>query len=94
MATTNTRKQAGRTSPAPADKRTAPTVGSNTTELDVSLPKQVINWFRVKPHERYPLAAMTGVYGAGTALHAIHASPNGVGASRRPCAACRRRTGR
>lgn len=81
MATTNTRKQAGRTSPAHADKRTAPTVGKNTTtELDVTLPRQVINWFRVKPHERYPLAAMGGVYGTGTALHAIHASPNGVAA--------------
>jgi hypothetical protein len=80
MATTNTRKQAGRTSPAPADKRTAPTVGKNTTELDVPLPRQVINWFRAAPHERLPLAAMGGVYGTGTALHAIHASPNGVGA--------------
>ena len=80
MANTKTRKQqARRTGPATADKRTAPTVGKNTsTELDITLPKQAVNWFRAKPHERYPLLAMTGVYGGGTALYAIHASPNGV----------------
>ena len=83
MANTKTRKQqAGRTGPATADKRTAPTVGKNTsTELDVTLPKQVVNWFRAKPHERYPLTAMGGIYGMGTALHAIHAEPNYVGAA-------------
>jgi hypothetical protein len=83
MANTKTRKQqAGRTGQATADKRTAPTVGKNTTtDLDVTLPKQVINWFRAAPHERYPLAAMGGIYGMGTALNAIHASPNGVAAA-------------
>jgi hypothetical protein len=82
MAQTKTRKtSAGRTNTA-ADKRTAPTVGKNTkTELDVTLPKQVINWFRAAPHERYPLAAMAGVYGGGTALNAIHASHEGIGAA-------------
>jgi hypothetical protein len=82
MANTKTRKKAGRATPAAADKRTAPTVGKNTkTELDVTLPKQVAAWFRAKPHERYPLTAMAGIYGMGTALNAIHASPNYVGAA-------------
>jgi hypothetical protein len=82
MATTKTRKKAGRATPATADKRTAPTVGNTTTtELDVTLPMQVINWFRAKPAERYPIAAMAGTYTAGTALNAVHASPNGVAAA-------------
>lgn len=82
MANTKTRKKAGRATPAAADKRTAPTVGKNTkTELDVTLPKQVAAWFRAKPHERYPLTAMAGIYGMGTALNAIHASPNYIGAA-------------
>jgi hypothetical protein len=78
---TKTRKTPAGTNTA-AKQRTAPTVGKNqTAELDVTLPKQVINWFRAAPHERYPLAAMVGVYGGGTALNAIHASPNGIGAA-------------
>src|SRR5262245_44045648 len=77
------KKQAGRTSPAAA-KRTAPTVGKHAKKPDTlwgaigNAAQNTNDWFRRRPHERYPLLVIGGTYGTGLALHAIHASPNGV----------------
>jgi hypothetical protein len=74
---TKTRKTsgpAGRDTKRGADKAAAPTAAPVPERID----QHVVAWFKAKPAERVPLAAMAGVYSTGAAVHAIHAAPNGV----------------
>jgi hypothetical protein len=78
-----------KTKPAqPGARRATPTAARKTAAKDITIWEAArdtvtgtITWFRAKPHERVPLAGIVGVYGTGTALNAIHASPNGIGAA-------------
>jgi hypothetical protein len=59
------------------DQATAPKAAPVPERFD----QQVTAWFKKAPQERVPLAAMAGVYGAGIAMHAVHASPLGIAAA-------------